>query len=195
MSCPEIVLDINVVGTDCCIASYFSGSAVKACDLVDCGEHGECDEKDGECQCTVGWGGEHCDVELCPEGRCGENGTCNNETGSCLCEPEYFGENCENRIKCLPSKYCGYGVCDEDSGGCVCDYGWEGQNCTTKNACVCKGGMYRCTDKHHDKLWCYIDSWLDCEGREDVDNLKLQYHEKPWSEAACEDGALACTNI
>ena len=43
---------------------YSTADTINPCDVVDCGEHGHCEEKGdvGECNCDDGWEGTFCDV-------------------------------------------------------------------------------------------------------------------------------------
>jgi len=107
-----------------------------ACDGIDCGEHGSCN--DGVCECTDGYIGDLCDVETsCVGVDCGENGTCVVEgtDGICVCDDGYEGDTCGTDINecdanpspCLNGSSCEQGV--PGTYECTCIDGYTGDNC------------------------------------------------------------------
>ncbi|MEX0968561.1 MAG: hypothetical protein WD077_15120 [Bacteroidia bacterium] len=81
-----------VIAMSVCGFTLSLESCREACEGIDCGPHGTCE--DGVCICHEAYSGVLCDQELpCFEIDCGQNGECNN--GICSCNEGYTGERCE----------------------------------------------------------------------------------------------------
>ena len=69
-----------------------------------CQNGASCNHIDGDCTCTAGWHGVHCEM-MCEAGTygllCGQRCLCQNEarcdhvTGVCSCTPGWEGDHCE----------------------------------------------------------------------------------------------------
>ncbi|XP_077991326.1 uncharacterized protein LOC144445592 isoform X2 [Glandiceps talaboti] len=96
------------------------------------------------CECSQGWKGETCDVEItvCQNVTCFNNGTCNyiviggNDTYFCSCPDNYGGEHCEkgnctDKV-CLNGGNC-YKVKENET--CECPEDWTGDTCDDLTVC------------------------------------------------------------
>uniref|UniRef100_A0A8C9Q9Y5 Teneurin-2 n=1 Tax=Spermophilus dauricus TaxID=99837 RepID=A0A8C9Q9Y5_SPEDA len=140
-------------GTCQCYSQCSSGWKGAECDVpmnqcIDptCGGHGSCIE--GNCMCSAGYKGEHCEEVDCLDPTCSSHGVCVN--GECLCSPGWGGLNCElARVQC-PDQCSGHGTYLPDSGLCSCDPNWMGPDCSVEVCSVdcgthgvCIGGACR----------------------------------------------------
>ena len=114
-------------------ASCKSNEELEGCDLIDCGDHGTCNEDTDTCECDDGWTGNLCDqeIDLCADVNC-ENGTCNPDTGLCECNEGWMGSLCNMQVDLCADVNCANGTCNPDNGLCDCDEGWMGDNCDTE---------------------------------------------------------------
>merc|ERR1719473_820865 len=71
----------------------------QACTEESCGDHGDCNEKTGQCECDKGWMGPHCDRETCTDESCGDHGKCDKDSGRCICDDGWGGEHCDQKLK------------------------------------------------------------------------------------------------
>ena len=113
-----------------------SGTDPDACDGIDCGLHGVCNN--GVCDCTDGYSGIDCSIppDPCADVDCGAHGTC--ENGSCVCSDGYTGTTCQDPPTCTDSSDC--------PSGLVCKDGVCGDpDCTESADCsgdmICVGGL------------------------------------------------------
>ncbi len=113
-----------------------SGTDPDACEGIDCGEHGTCNN--GVCDCTDGYSGIDCSIppDPCADMDCGSHGTC--ENGSCVCSDGYTGATCQDPPTCTESSDC--------PSGLVCKDGVCGDpDCTESADCsgdmICQGGL------------------------------------------------------
>ena len=113
-----------------------SGTDPDACDGIDCGLHGVCNN--GVCDCTDGYSGIDCSIppDPCADVDCGAHGTC--ENGSCVCSDGYTGTTCQDPPTCTDSSNC--------PSGLVCKDGVCGDpDCTASADCsgdmICVGGL------------------------------------------------------
>jgi hypothetical protein len=118
-----------------------------------CSMNGICN-KDGTCQCDVGFMGKDCSKIGCPKGfrnkkgsatpcteqycspntpndiSCAGKGICSEKEFKCICEKGFWGEGCQDSL-CTPS--CKNGQCrkldNAQRGVCVCDSGFSGAGC------------------------------------------------------------------
>jgi len=105
----------------------FAGPACASREVV----HGKCDAKG--CVCERGWGGDGCDVRVCPND-CSGRGKCID--GRCFCPPgpadspgsSYAGIDCGSL---LCPNVCEHGTrgANGTSCGCTCSHGWAGPAC------------------------------------------------------------------
>ncbi|MBN2695251.1 hypothetical protein JXR93_11375 [bacterium] len=112
---------------------------------IDCGDHGDCLEPNGICDCETGWGGALCSV--CNTGYHDENGVCIiNCRSNTDCDD---GNLCNGSEICLANgkcqintttMNCGNGVCIPTTGVCQCNSGWSGINCS-----ICAANYYGLT--------------------------------------------------
>uniref|UniRef100_A0A803TF16 Teneurin transmembrane protein 1 n=1 Tax=Anolis carolinensis TaxID=28377 RepID=A0A803TF16_ANOCA len=117
-----------------------------------CSGHGVCVQ--GECHCSMGWGGVNCETSLpvCQE-QCSGHGTFLLDSGMCQCEEGWIGPT----YGC-PGLCYGNGRCTLDQNGwhCVCQVGWSGMGCNVVMEMMCGDG----TDNDGDGLTDCIDP--DC---------------------------------
>ena len=95
--------------------------------------------RDGRCNCTVGYGGHPC--EACPK-NCSDAG-CNEHLICHECDPGFYGDYCN--LTC--SINCINGTCNRN-GSCTCKKGFTGLGCCPVN---CKGD---CNDTNFVCLSC-----------------------------------------
>jgi hypothetical protein len=147
-------------------------NADPACLMVDCGDHGTCD--DGRCECADGYRGANCQfppscVPMCASKICGDNG-CGGLCGFC---PE--GEMCtDGQCGCDSSctnRECGNNGCGDPCGTCsgssVCDpngrccmRGCAGKTCGDDG---CGGSCGNCAGSDVCiQGQCGVDSGLGC---------------------------------
>ena len=95
-----------------------------------CSEHcvGNMCDRDGKCNCSVGYGGHPC--EACPK-NCSDTG-CNEHFICHECDPGFYGDYCDSTC----SVNCINGTCNRD-GSCTCKEGFDGFGCCPEK---CKGG-------------------------------------------------------
>lgn len=111
---------------------------------TDCGLHGACDQN-GNCNCNLGWTGDHCETSFCPPSNCSRQGVCDQD-GVCdcsigftgrhcqyQCNPGFWGKNCNQICQCLNGGYC-----HPTKGDCICSWGVVNQLCSQP----CKEGNY-----------------------------------------------------
>lgn len=100
----------------------------------DC-HYGLCHTFEKVCHCQQGWGGNHCDQELCWNVDCGAHGTCNSYTGECTCHRKWTGDRCE-------VKKCNYhGTPHANAPNkCDCDPYFTGDDC---DECIPGNGIRR----------------------------------------------------
>ena len=84
--------------------------------------------RDGRCNCSVGYGGYPC--EPCPK-NCGDTG-CNKQLICHECDPGFYEDYCN--LTC--STNCINVTCNRD-GSCTCKKGFDGFGCCPEN---CEGG-------------------------------------------------------
>nr|XP_054773221.1 IgGFc-binding protein-like [Lytechinus pictus] len=103
-----------------------------------------------ECNCTVGWEGENCEIDInecasipclngdtspCAEDPCMNGGTCvglSTAVYKCNCIAGYVGENCEVDVnECFSDPCLNGGTCNDlvDMYQCECVIGFAGVNC------------------------------------------------------------------
>ena len=113
-----------------------SGTDPDACDGIDCGLHGVCNN--GVCDCTDGYSGIDCNIppDPCADVDCGAHGTC--ENGSCVCSDGYTGTTCQDPPTCTDSGDCPSGLVCKD-GVCGDPDCTESADCSGEMICV--GGL------------------------------------------------------
>jgi len=96
---------------------------------------------EAECQCSNGYKGRLCEIDVCLELDCQNNGTCQRleqGQGQCLCPYEWFGQRCEyDRNECEENICLNNGTCSNHPGGyrCYCQENFYGNNCQHKHIC------------------------------------------------------------
>ncbi|XP_030829162.1 multiple epidermal growth factor-like domains protein 11 [Strongylocentrotus purpuratus] len=159
-----------------------------------CLNDGTCDHLTGECSCTVGWTGNHCE-ERCTTATyssnctlqcltvCANGGVCHPSNGHCLCDYGWEGDSCN--IGCvgkrcyMESDSCSNGASYDPTGHCFCAPGWQGRYCTEP-----------CPSNRHGT---FCDEVCQCENDglcswEDGSCLCQQGYSGMFCENPCEEG-------
>ncbi|VDM62805.1 unnamed protein product [Angiostrongylus costaricensis] len=132
------------------LRSAFGDRELSRCPYDFVCHNGLCDSNE-RCQCTPGWTGEQCEVELCPSYPC-VNGYCNaTEDGrkTCQCDHRFEGQYCElDRDECTLRPCPADAECvnhvakhKKDKGySCLCPIGYTGEFCEVEGENYCYNG-------------------------------------------------------
>ncbi|CAJ0578559.1 unnamed protein product, partial [Mesorhabditis spiculigera] len=99
--CPLVCSGNGVLSLGRCVC--FEGFKGRECDVkehwcevADCHGRGRCTPK-GVCDCMAGWGGDSCEIKLCPHRTCSGKGKC--LEGICYCEDGWTGKTCTRNVQ------------------------------------------------------------------------------------------------
>ncbi|KAI6172800.1 Abnormal pharyngeal pumping eat-20 [Aphelenchoides besseyi] len=115
----------------------------KSCDSFECQNNGTCvEQSDGspKCKCAEGFGGEHCEKDLCAELGCQNGGKCHIRNGRavCSCPNGIHGEKCHQMQPTCNPPCENEGVCSliQNQPMCKCSHGFLGSNCNLRDLCA-----------------------------------------------------------